>query len=283
MFGGRRDIVLLYLFDFHWLVLTSWWDVYETFANIVRMVEEPHVFDLVQVDWRPTTPGISLFHRIPDRNCSSAGIPGKRAIFVKTGCETISWSMVEKFCPCSRAVSVDITSPIVKNLALTSIDFINQVKLKNHSKLCMTLSLKSIIRAEAENSVVPDHKLNLSTHVNYTHSYTVLFEASPSGAIFESQLLYDEKTNASHVRGQILRINLYGQTSACIKDIYALRSFCYCLSYHKALHKTPTKAEALPTIQRPLIKSTNAVATTRKTQPALRNSTTTTTIAVTKK
>jgi hypothetical protein len=58
-------------------VLTSWWDVYETFANILQMVEQPHLFDPLLVNWRPTTSGISLFHPISERNCSSAGIPGK--------------------------------------------------------------------------------------------------------------------------------------------------------------------------------------------------------------
>lgn len=59
------------------LVLTSWWDVYETLVNIVKMVEQPHIFDPTRVNYRPTTSGISLFHRIPERNCSAAGIPGK--------------------------------------------------------------------------------------------------------------------------------------------------------------------------------------------------------------
>ena len=58
-------------------MLTSWWDVYETFANILKMVEEPHINDPLRVNWRPTTSGISLFHPIPERNCSVAGIPGK--------------------------------------------------------------------------------------------------------------------------------------------------------------------------------------------------------------
>jgi len=58
-------------------VLTSWWDVYETFANILKMVEQPHLFDPLLVNWHPTTSGISLFHPISERNCSSAGIPGK--------------------------------------------------------------------------------------------------------------------------------------------------------------------------------------------------------------
>ncbi len=62
-------------------MLTSWWDVYETFVNILKMVEEPHISDPLLVDWRPTTSGISFFHPIPERNCSSAGIPGKIDLF----------------------------------------------------------------------------------------------------------------------------------------------------------------------------------------------------------
>lgn len=59
-----------------YLVLTSWWDVYETLVNILRMVEQPSIGDALSVNWKPTTSGVSLFHRIPERNCSSAGIPG---------------------------------------------------------------------------------------------------------------------------------------------------------------------------------------------------------------
>jgi hypothetical protein len=61
--------------------LTSWWDLYETFVNILKIVEEPHLFDPLLVNWRPTTSGISLFHPIPERNCSSAGIPGKKKFY----------------------------------------------------------------------------------------------------------------------------------------------------------------------------------------------------------
>ncbi len=62
--------------------LTSWWDVYETFVNILKMVEEPHLYDPLLANWRSTTSGISLFHPIPERNCSSAGISGTTNFFL---------------------------------------------------------------------------------------------------------------------------------------------------------------------------------------------------------
>ncbi len=62
-------------------MLTSWWDVYETLANILKMVEQPYTFDPLLVNWQPTTTGISLFHPIPERNCSSAGIPRKNLFY----------------------------------------------------------------------------------------------------------------------------------------------------------------------------------------------------------
>ena len=75
------------------LVLTSWWDVYETLANILRMVEQPTVFDPLAVNWQSTTSGISLFHPIPERNCSSAGIPGKlNSLRAHSSEYTYSWN-----------------------------------------------------------------------------------------------------------------------------------------------------------------------------------------------
>jgi hypothetical protein len=71
--GGGTEIRFLIII----IVLTSWWDVYETMINIAKMVEQPHIFDPTRVNYHPTTPGISLFHPIPERNCSAAGIPGK--------------------------------------------------------------------------------------------------------------------------------------------------------------------------------------------------------------
>ncbi|CAM4906778.1 unnamed protein product [Rotaria socialis] len=195
-------------------MLTSWWDVYETLANILKMVEQPSIFDPLLVDWKPTTSGISLFHPIPERNCSAAGIP-------------------EKYCPCSRSTPLDTALPVIKELTLASINHINNVKLKLHAHLCLPLELKTIIRAEVEKVSITKKVDNQTT--NFTHSYTVLFEVSPSGGIFETRLLHHEKTEKIEVNSDILRINLYGETSACIQDKYELRSFCYCISYHQKL------------------------------------------------
>ncbi|CAF0937954.1 unnamed protein product [Adineta ricciae] len=193
-------------------VLTTWWDVYETLVNVLKMTEQPHLLDPLLVNWQRTTSGISLFHPIPERNCSSAGIP-------------------DKYCPCTHSVPIDIDQPIVKQLAVTSIDYINNVKLGKHQHLCMFLQLKEIIRAEVEQLRVPIIT-NDTAQSNFTLLYVVLFEVFPSKGIFESRLLYNPINKAVQLHSDILRINLYGQTSACIQDKYDLRSFCYCKSYH---------------------------------------------------
>ena len=93
--------------------------------------------------------------------------------------------------------------------------------------------MKTIIRAEIEDVQSSNELYNQTLKTNFTHIYTVLFEVSPSDAIFESRLLYDQQTKTIQLHSEILRINLYGQTSSCIKDKYKLRSFCYCISYHR--------------------------------------------------
>ena len=125
---------------------------------------------------------------------------------------------------------------MIKELAIATVDYINNVKLKSHTHLCLPLELKTIIRAEVETLPLPKNVNNKTTTTNnFTHSYTVLFEVSPSGGIFESRLLYHQSTKRIRIYSDILRINLYGQTSSCIQDKYELRSFCYCISYHQKL------------------------------------------------
>jgi hypothetical protein len=149
---------------------------------------------------------------------------------------------------------------VIKELALASVDHINNVKLKSHTHLCLPLELKTIIRAEVEK--LPITKKSNNQTASYTHSYTVLFEVSPSGGIFESRLLYDQQTKKTQLHSDILRINLYGQTSSCIQDKYELRSFCYCISYHQKLKNSQLKT--ITTQYTSNINTSNSTATMNK-------------------
>lgn len=153
---------------------------------------------------------------------------------------SLPYSFTDKYCPCTRSSPVEITLPLIKELTLASIDHINNVKLKKHKRLCMNLELKTIIRAEVEDFRPTPETINKTLQKNFTHSYTILFEVSPSDGIFESRLLYDNTTKTIQLDNEILRINLYGQTSACIRDQYELRSLCYCFSYHRRVKGSGT-------------------------------------------
>ena len=153
---------------------------------------------------------------------------------------------------------------MIKELVLTSINHINNVKLKFHTHLCLSLELKTIIRAEVEKLPISKGVNNKIRTSNFTHSYIVLFEVSPSGAIFESHLLYHEQTKQTLLHGDILRVNLYGQTSTCIQDKYELRSFCYCISYHQKLQnslstRSMTKYPSNTTMINPTIAVRNSI------------------------
>jgi hypothetical protein len=174
------------------------------------------------------------------------------------------YSILEKYCPCSRSDPLDITLPIIKELALASVDYINNVKLKAHAHLCFRLELKTIIRAEVERLPIPKKPKNQTATVDFTHSYTVLFQVSPSGGIFESRLLHNQETKKIQLHSDILRVNLYGQTSACIQDKYELRSFCYCFSYHKKLKTTSTSTITAQYASNITINNTTPSTTTTK-------------------
>lgn len=150
---------------------------------------------------------------------------------------------LDKFCPCSYSKAVETNSSLIKDFALATIDHINKIKLANHSHLCANLQLKSLIRAEQEEIFSNDRSLNFTSRSRSIFVYTILFDVSPSDGIFESRLLYEAHGKKLQIHQDILRVNLYGQSSQCIQDVYHLRSFCYCLSYAKSqTNVTKTKA-----------------------------------------
>lgn len=138
--------------------------------------------------------------------------------------------------------------------------------------MCAVLELKTIISAEIEELQIPITLTNKTSKENFTHSYTVLFEVSPSNGIFESRLLYHKATRKIQLHSEILRINRYGQTSACIQDKYDLRSFCYCVSYNRRSryhfarggHQYSLNTTVITTTTKPATTTTKPVTTTTK-------------------
>ncbi|CAL4129784.1 unnamed protein product, partial [Meganyctiphanes norvegica] len=181
--------------------LTSNYDIYETLLDIahLRFMDLKYVNSTVNTTQR----GISLFKNIPDtRTCGSAGIP-------------------THFCTCQATQQVDMEDPVLKkgqNFLLSSIN----KDLKNHS-LCMQFTHIKVITARISTS---SHSLH---HGSPTSSNNYLLQAKlmPGEAEVEATLQYDKLQNNFQLRGEISRINKYGNQSHCIKEDI-LRKLCIC-------------------------------------------------------
>ena len=149
--------------------------------------------------------GQSMFNIISERNCTAASIP-------------------QSLCSCGSLLNIDINSSIIKAAAIFVVNYINNQILKGKENLCMKYELKEIIDAQVIFGEVKN-------------KYLVIFKVSPNDAIFDATVMEKElnSTNlmdAFNIVDQIQRISTYGVTSKCI-NVYLLRSFCYCKSYHK--------------------------------------------------
>lgn len=90
-------------------------------------------------------------------------------------------------------------------------------------RLCAELKLKKISYArKAEYQ---------AAHTPYD-VYMFVFEASPSGGIFEATVKYTIKGKTFELTGSVSRLNMYASQSGCIKKDN-LKKFCYCLKTPK--------------------------------------------------
>lgn len=100
-----------------------------------------------------------------------------------------------------------------KKLAISLVKHINEAFLGKNKDICATLEYKKLHDAQI-----------VDIHLN---KYSVIFETSPSGAVFEG-LAQLKDANEFELIGKISRINLYGLTADCMPD-YVLKNFCYCI------------------------------------------------------
>ncbi|XP_054163318.1 uncharacterized protein LOC128961138 [Oppia nitens] len=187
--------------------LITWLDLYEMLTDIVFQRYKTHE-SFIQSSHQPlsTIRSYSPWRQsIPDwRTCDNALIP-------------------ENYCVCNKRKLLNITEPIVKTASVALIKQINGLvpPLK-----CQTVYLKSTISAEI---ILPSSSTAKPRGFESRIEITVL--AEPSGAIFRGQLIRTVYTPDWTVKGEINRINKYGNQSHCVRQ-RQLKPFCFCMDLH---------------------------------------------------
>lgn len=150
----------------------------------------------------------------------------KKIRFFRRSCN--SSAITEHWCTCSPYKNNDKNDEIVKRGVKFVIDLMNS-ELNEYSngsyRLCAELKLKTISYArKAEYQGTDKH--------NPYDVYMFVFEASPSGGIFEATVKYAIKGKTFELTGSVSRLNMYASQSGCIKKDN-LKKFCYCLKSPK--------------------------------------------------
>ncbi|KXJ21202.1 hypothetical protein AC249_AIPGENE1483 [Exaiptasia diaphana] len=202
-------------------LLTTPFDIYATLQHVLSYPSAPKGIHV----------GQSLFYPIDAKNrtCRNAGVE-------------------DHWCPCLNFESVPINEPIVKRLAIFSVESINKQLENEGSKvksICHKLTLKEIKSASREmpNEVVqkfkqtnPNQKCDSceivlggkdeNTLAEDT-AYQIQFITSPNNGFYESSIRV-EKGKPS-LTGSISRIDSYGNQPDCIAhDFPHLRKYCKC-------------------------------------------------------
>jgi len=157
-----------------------------------------------------------LFRSIPeDRSCANAGID-------------------EHNCVCYSSEKVNVDAPIVQQLALFVVEYINKQLV---GERCATLDLKHVISAKRVHSQLSydsqnQHKKPLLYFFyrpkdDIRERYFLLFDVNPSSGLFEVTIEHQQQRGFT-VLGDISRTNMYGNQSACVSKT-ELRKFCYCV------------------------------------------------------
>lgn len=198
--------------------LTTPFDIYETLVDILHFKDRSYYSRTPVSNKR----GISLLSEIPEnRTCEDA-------------------SILPHWCTCAHHIKL---SPIDKNVRTLSANIVHTINeyLVKYNNLCEQLYVDSII--EAEKLVLSDKVLKfkesrndvIGRHVSYGDKakayvdYQLTLKTRPGGAIFEATIQHNEIDDLYEIRGDISRINLYGDQSHCISN-HNLKKYCYCKS-----------------------------------------------------
>jgi hypothetical protein len=182
--------------------LTTWLDVHEMLREIPSLDLTPK-----EVPKKGSKPkrAYSLWREdVPeDRTCENALIP-------------------DNFCVCDHNEDLDVNNEVVKEAALNMVSFINQ-KLASFFTLCVPFTLNQIKSAVLV--LPPKSVLKVK---GFEQVLELVIEVTPSGGVFRGQVgRRASDRGVWRLRGDLTRINRYGNQSHCIKS-KTLRPFCFC-------------------------------------------------------
>lgn len=196
--------------------LTSPFDVYETLKDILFFNDS---FNLINTSSR----GVSWFREVPiNRTCKTAGI-------------------LSHWCTCLQQERLQNNTDFVVNATFEVLRKIKSL-LYDFDNLCEELSIfqikeamrlyesDDIILGSKGNKIVENSQTAIEKRRKVsTEDIQVLFETVPGNALFEAtvRVTLNKTSVQCDVIGDVSRINVYGNQSACIDD-FDLKKFCFC-------------------------------------------------------
>jgi len=124
------------------------------------------------------------------------------------------------YCVCDDRRKLNITDSLVMNASLSLISYVNNL-LPEY--LCHNLTLKTPINAEL---ILPS--TSTAKPKGFEQRIEITLSVDPSDAIFRAQLTRSARSHIWTVKGEVNRINRYGNQSLCVHERF-LKPFCYCL------------------------------------------------------
>ncbi|KAJ9589461.1 hypothetical protein L9F63_017322 [Diploptera punctata] len=190
--------------------LTTAFDIYKTLQDLIYLNElksttlKNRSKQLEIMESKPIA--ISLFLPIhKTRTCTDAGIH-------------------TQWCSCHRSTVVSTKSLLVQKMSLILLLKVNSMLAAY--VMCAKLSLAEIRSARMEHDLVINSPQQYIPKENAKY-YTVTIRTIPGDALFEGLILHNVITNSCHVVGDVTRINMYGNQSACVYQNH-IKSYCYC-------------------------------------------------------
>ncbi|KAK7864712.1 hypothetical protein R5R35_010964 [Gryllus longicercus] len=174
----------------------SWYDVYELLADVAlgNLEAASRVPRFGQL-------GCSLFRAVPARSCPQAGV-------------------ASEYCVCVREVALRAGDEAVQAAAQALVAHVNALLRRAP---CAPLALARVHSAQL---LLPNG--GVSTPKGFAVEVRVAVRVAPSDALLEGTVERDAWEPLGRVRGEVARINKYGNQSHCIGD-RTLRLYCYCV------------------------------------------------------